>query len=116
MVEKQSRFALMIANLIQKANHIGYKVTFAEAYRPPDVAKLYAKEKKGISNSLHCQRLAVDLNVFKNGVWLKKGEDYEDLGKYWESIGGCWGQRFLDSFGRPNPDGNHFSLEHNGIK
>lgn len=116
MVEKQARFTLMISKLIQKANEMGYQMTFAEAYRPPDVAKLYASQKRGIANSLHCQRLAVDFNIFRDGKWLKKGEDYEDLGKYWESIGGSWGQRFIDSFGNPNPDGNHFSLEHNGVK
>ncbi|HAO1973206.1 TPA: M15 family peptidase, partial [Escherichia coli] len=31
-------------------------------------------------------------------------------GEYWESIGGTWGGRFSRA------DGNHFSLEHNGVK
>src|ERR1700688_4430215 len=104
MVEKQARFTLMIAKLINKSDDLGYKLTFAEAYRPPDVAEFYAKQKRGISNSLHIKRLAVDFNVFKNGVWLKNGADYEDLGKYWESIGGTWGQRFIDRGGNPDPD------------
>jgi len=108
MVEKQAKFTLMIAKLIEKANEMGYKMTFAEAYRPPELAELYAKQGRGIRNSLHRERLAVDFNVFKNGKYLMKGADFEDLGKWWESQGGTWGGRFND--------GNHFSLEHNGVK
>ncbi|HBJ0947911.1 TPA: M15 family metallopeptidase, partial [Escherichia coli] len=32
-------------------------------------------------------------------------------GEYWESLGGSWGGRF-----KSRPDGNHFSLEHNGVR
>lgn len=108
MVEKQAKFTLMIANLIKKADEMGYQLTFAEAYRPPELAELYAKQGRGIRNSLHCQRLAVDFNVFKNGKYLKSGKEFEDLGVWWESQAGTWGGRFND--------GNHFSLEHNGVK
>ena len=108
MVDKQSKFTMMISDLIKKSYELGYQMTFAEAYRPPDVAQLYAKQGRGIANSLHSQRLAVDFNVFKDGKLLSNGKNFEDLGKYWESIGGTWGGRFND--------GGHFSLEHNGIK
>ena len=108
MVEKQSKFSNMVADLIKKSYELGYMITFAEAYRPPDVAQLYAKQGRGIANSLHTQRLAVDFNIFKNGKLLTDGSQFEDLGKYWESLGGTWGGRFRD--------GNHFSLEHNGVK
>lgn len=33
------------------------------------------------------------------------------LGQYWESLGGSWGGRF-----KSRPDGNHFSLEHDGVR
>lgn len=108
MVEKQAKFVKMISDLIKKSYDLGYQMTFAEAYRPPDVADLYAKQGRGIKNSLHTQRLAVDFNIFKNGQLLTTGDQFEDLGKYWESLGGSWGGRFKD--------GNHFSLEHNGVK
>lgn len=106
--QKQSRFMRMLAQLIQKAEALGYEVTGAELYRPPRVAELYAEEGKGIRNSLHSQRLAVDLNLFKDGVYLTQTEDHRPLGEWWESIGGTWGGRF--------DDGNHYSLEHNGLK
>ncbi|MGN6347053.1 MAG: M15 family metallopeptidase [Candidatus Nitrosocosmicus sp.] len=108
MVEKQSKFTQMISDLIKKSYDLGYQMTFAEAYRPPEMAEIYAKDGRGIKNSLHCKRLAVDFNVFKNGNLLTDGKDFEDLGKYWESLGGSWGGRFKD--------GNHFSLEDNGVK
>ena len=106
--EKQALFTVMIAKLIFWADEHGYRLTFGEAYRTPEQAALNAKNGKGIKNSLHTQRLAVDFNLFKNGEWLTKSTDHQPLGEYWESIGGTWGGRFND--------GNHYSLEHNGVK
>lgn len=106
--EKQALFTVMIAQLINWADERGYRLTFGEAYRTPEQAALNAKSGKGIKNSLHTQRLAVDFNLFKNGEWLTKSTDHQPLGEYWESIGGTWGGRFND--------GNHYSLEHNGVK
>lgn len=109
--EKQQHFTFMVSQLIQWAYKAGYFMTFSEAYRTPEQAALNAKSGAGISNSLHTLRLAVDFNLFKAGVYLTKTEDYQPLGIYWESIGGSWGGRFVS-----RPDGNHFSLEHNGVK
>ncbi|HEN3661903.1 TPA: M15 family metallopeptidase [Yersinia enterocolitica] len=109
--EKQAVFTVMIAQLINWADEHGYRLTFGEAYRTSEQAALNAKNGKGITNSLHTQRLAVDFNLFINGQYQTKTEAYKPLGEYWESIGGSWGGRF-----KSNPDGNHFSLEHNGVK
>ena len=95
---KQSRFVRLIALLIIEAEHLGYELTFGDAYA-----------KKGhMPNSLHYKRLAFDLNLFYNGKYLTTTEDHRALGEYWESIGGSWGGRFKD--------GNHYSLEHKGVK
>lgn len=96
--EKQRKFARMIADLILFAYEHGYELTFGDAWAT-------AGHKK---NSNHYIRLAIDLNLFKDGVWLKKTTDHLPLGEYWESIGGSWGGRF--------DDGNHYSLEHEGNK
>lgn len=98
---KQAAFALAIAALILKAKDLDYQLTFGDAYRDP-------RCPYGHPTSLHKVRLAVDFNVFRDGVYLTQGEQYADLGEYWESIGGTWGGRF--------EDGNHFSFEHNGQK
>lgn len=96
--QKQSKFALMVAHLIQHAHHLGYEVTFGDAFRDP-------RCPHGHPNSLHRKRLAIDLNLFKDGEYLPSSEDHRPLGEFWESIGGSWGGRF--------EDGNHYSLEHN---
>lgn len=108
--EKQQLFTKLIAQLILWADEKGLRLTFGEAYRTPEQAALNAKSGKGIANSLHTQRLAVDLNLFKNGVYQTDSAAYKELGLYWESLGGAWGGRFS------RPDGNHFSLEHNGVR
>ncbi len=106
--EKQSKFALMVANLIKQASILGYEVTLGEAYRTPEQAKLNEQKGTGIARSLHCDRLAIDLNLFKDGIWLTSTADHQKLGEWWESIGGSWGGRFKD--------GNHYSLAHEGRK
>ena len=104
----QRKFTSMVGCLITWAYDHGYELTFAEAYRTPEQAALNAKAGKGIRNSLHTMRLAVDFNLFRDGVWLRNTEDHEPLGLYWESIGGSWGGRF--------GDGNHYSLSYGGVR
>ena len=63
-------------------------------------------------------KLAIDLDLFKDGegfemgckVYLTKTEDHRKLGEFWESLHPLcrWGGRF--------GDGNHYSLEHGGVK
>jgi hypothetical protein len=109
--EKQQLFTKLIAQLILWADEKGMRVTFGEAYRTPEQAAINAKKGSGISNSLHTKRLAVDLNLFINGKYQTDSAAYVELGKFWESLGGSWGGRF-----KTNPDGNHFSLEHEGVR
>lgn len=107
---KQRAFTLMVARLINFAYDSGYELTFGEAYRTPEQAALNAKTEAGISNSLHTKRLAIDFNLFIDGVYRTDSESYKPLGLYWESIGGSWGGRFQKK------DGNHFSLTHEGVR
>ena len=106
--EKQRLFTRMLADLIRHAYEQGYELTLGEAYRTPEQAALNAASGKGIANSLHTVRLAIDLNLFKDGKFLTSTEDHRPLGEWWESQGGAWGGRFKD--------GNHYSLEWEGRK
>lgn len=108
--EQQFLFAQDVAKLIQFAASQGYWVTFGEAFRTPEQAKLNADKGIGIEKSLHCERLAIDLNLYRDGVYLFNSKDYIPLGKYWESLdrqnkSGCW---FYDDKGKLKPDGGHF--------
>jgi hypothetical protein len=99
----------MVADLLHFGHTRGYEFTFGDAYRDPRVhGEMGVKQEYGSAYSNHKQRLAIDLNLFKDGKFLTTDKDHEPLGLYWESIGGAWGGRFND--------GNHYSLEHNGVK
>jgi len=116
--EKQRRFTRLVSDLIAYAYAQGYELTFGEAYRTPEQAALNAKNGKGIANSLHTQRLAIDLNLFYQGEYLTDSAAYRPLGLYWEQLEpDCfWGGLFKDRQGNPTPDGNHFSIGHEGRK
>jgi hypothetical protein len=108
--EQQRLFVKLIAQFILWAYDQGYEFTFGWAERPEWVAEIYAKQGKGIRNSLHTQRLAVDLNLFINGNYTTSEADYKPLGEKWETMHPLcrWGGRFSD--------GNHFSMEYGGRK
>ena len=107
---KQSFFAVLVAQLIQYATGLGYEVTFGEAYRSPEEAARLAKLGKGIAASLHTSRLAIDLNLFRNGVYLSSTEAHRPLGEWWERQHPMcrWGGRFKRA------DGNHYEINPKG--
>lgn len=110
---------VLMARLVLKADRLGYELTGGELWRSPEEAARLAKAGKGIKNSLHTQRLAIDLNLFKHGRYLTSTEAHRPLGAWWEAqsepgIECVWGGRFKDSRGRPKPDGNHYSIVHDG--
>jgi D-alanyl-D-alanine carboxypeptidase len=108
---QQSKFVLLIAQFIQWVySQPGLALTFGEAYRTPEQAAWDAQHGTGISNSLHTQRLAVDFNLFVNGVYQSGGDAYAPLGAHWEALGGSWGGAFASR------DYNHFSLEYGGVR
>ena len=107
--QKQREFTLMIAKLIVFAYERGYELTFGDAFRDPRVhGSVGEKKSYSSASSNHKIRLAVDLNLFKDGKFLTSSEDHKPLGVFWESLGGSWGGRFKD--------GNHYSLEWQGRK
>ena len=92
--QKQSRFARMVARLIDQAFAMGYEVTLGDAYRDPRVhGALGEKRSYSSSMSLHKQRLAIDLNLFRDGRYLSSTESHRPLGEWWEAQGGSWGGR-----------------------
>lgn len=108
--EQQSKFARMVADLIIKAYELGYEVTLGDAFRDPTLHGEFAVKKGyGAAKSFHKKRLAIDLNLFKDGKYLGSTEDHRQLGEWWESKGGSWGGRWAGA----RADGNHYSLGEN---
>jgi hypothetical protein len=97
--QKQSKFALMVAELIQYAYEQGYEITLGHAYRCSDCSV-------GHKKSLHKKRLAIDLNLFKDGAYLTDGTGHYELHFKWSQMGG-------------SPpianDLNHYSIAHDGM-
>lgn len=108
--QKQSLFIRLLAELIDFAYEEGYELTGGELWRSSFEAKRLADSGIGIKNSLHCDRLAIDLNLFKNGKFLPNTDDHLILGMFWESLHpDCrWGGHFSD--------GNHYSITDSGRK
>ena len=107
--EKQRLFMQLIPRLIDYIHEQGYECTLGDGYRDPRLFGEVGESKGyGYRNSCHKKRLAIDLNLFKDGKYLSKTEDHQPIGEYWEqmSIFARWGGRFND--------GNHYSFEHEG--
>lgn len=110
--EKQRLFCRLVGELITWCYTNGFELTFGEAVRTQAQATANSKAGIGLANSLHLIRLAVDFNLFIAGVYQRDSEAYRALGAFWKSLHPLcrWGGDFS------RPDGNHFSLEHEGVK
>ncbi len=111
--EKQAVFARNVAKLIEFIFTQGYSCSLGETYRTQAQALAYSKEGKGIVNSLHCKRLAIDINLFSpEGSYFPDTKDYEPFGKYWEALDPAnrWGGNFPKYRPGARADGNHFQM------
>lgn len=134
LAEKQRELPLMFASLVTWAYSQGYELTLGEAYRSDEQSEINAigpaarvhladlvatqfpilatkirnNTGSGIRGSLHGERLAIDLNLFINGIYQTSSEAYRPLGEKWLALGGTWGGIW--------GDGNHFSIAHEGLK
>jgi len=100
LVDKQDKFAGMVSLLVEYMRFKGYQVTYGDAYRDDRVTY-------GHPRSTHRSRLAVDLNLFKDGVYLADGDDHNHFHDLWDLIGGAE---------RIDKDLNHYSLSHGGLR
>lgn len=109
--EKRVLFTGLLGKLIAWGHENGYMIAIDQAKRTQAEADANAKSGAGISNSLHLIPLAADFVLYINGEYKTQTEDYKALGIYWKSLHrDCrWGGDFS------KPDGNHFSLQHNGV-
>lgn len=102
--EAQEIFALNIAQLIVIIFKHRFTCTLGEAWRTKEMAEIYVERGIGILNSSHRKRLALDINLFKNGKYLKTTAVHKVFGDIWESMhpNNRWGGRY--------GDGNHYEM------
>ena len=110
--EQQRLFVKLVGQFIGWCYDNGYELTFGEAWRTPQQAALNAKAGIGIANSLHTQRLAVDLNLWQGGQYITDPTAYKPLGDQWKTMHelACWGGDFK------SVDADHFSMTFGGVK
>lgn len=130
--QAQSKFSLMIAQLIIWGNENGFTFTFGEAHRTDEQQILYFtgfdvklindtptlikdKQKSKTLNSNHKSKLAIDLNIFKDGQYITSFADTKPIGDKWESMdrknrwGGDWNQNDIEDGFMDTP---HFEYRH----
>lgn len=102
MNRKQCKFSVAVANLILYADAQGYGFTLGDASDTN-------KNDGHMENSNHHVRLAIDLNLFVDGEYIRESihPAWGELHSYWENHLG--GAPMIIS------DANHFSFEHNGV-
>ena len=102
---KQRLFAKNIGKLIEWAYDHGYELTFGDAFRDAETMA-----RRGHPRSNHGSRLAVDFNLFIDGVYQTTTAAHAPMGEYWKSLheDNAWGGDFND--------GNHYSMAHGGRK
>ena len=107
--KRQSQFALNVAFLILEAEKRGYEITLGDAFRDKRVHGEYGEEK-GYSHpkSTHKVKLAIDLNLFKDGHYISNDEGHRELHEFW--VEKCGGSPMIEK------DPNHYSYEYQGIR
>ena len=106
--QKQSLFVKLVCRLLIRAQGWGYELTFGDAHRSRDEQERLAELGVGanVDDSCHPLKLAIDMNLFRDGRYLRSTESHRRLGEWWEQQHPLcrWGGRF--------GDGNHYSLKH----
>jgi hypothetical protein len=110
--EKQVEFTRTLGHFIVWCFRNDYEVIGAELFRTKEQAEIYAASGKGILNSVHRLKLAIDLFRVVGGSVSWDNKDYEPLGKKWKAMhpDARWGGDFS------NRDAVHFSFEYKGRK
>ena len=108
--EAQRLFTFYLPRLLDHVQELGLECSVGEAYRTPEQAQWNAEHGIGIAHSLHTDRLAIDLNLFKDGAYTDDLDDYRPLGEYWKGLtpAARWGGDFT------SPDADHFSIAWEG--
>lgn len=118
--EQRCLFTLMVGELIVwvPSNLPEHALALAEVKRTKAQADANAASGAGISNSLHLLGLAVDFDLYVDGVYQESSEAHARIGEKWKSMHPLnrWGGDFRNREGKPKPDGNHYSSERDGVK
>ncbi len=109
--QKQELFSRLLPSLYLKAFELGFEIRGGDQFRDPRVhGRFGGKRGYGRAKSCHKLKLAIDLNLMRNGRLVTSTKGHKELGEWWERQDELcrWGGRFND--------GNHYSLTHWGSR
>lgn len=134
LLSRQIHFTMLTAIFIAEVYRRGYVITTGDGERNPMAFGEFGEPGPyGHPKSNHKRRLAHDWHLYKwvgtgtpihrgdgsfdyshcSGQWVycSKTEDHYDLGQFWKGLNPLcrWGGDFR------SPDGNHYSLEYQGM-
>ncbi len=101
----QSEFLVNAAKLILWAHENGFELTGGDLWRSPEEC-----QRRGFINSQHGRRLAIDLNLFIEGTYMRSSAAHRPLGEYWTGL------HELARWGGDWDDGNHYSFQYQEFK
>lgn len=111
LLSLQFLFASLVPRLIDKIFASGLCCTLDEVWRSQAEANILAQEGLGIKPSVHCLKLAIDINLFSpDNDYLSDVGSHRPFGTFWKTLHPfCrWGGDFTTG------DGNHYSVIYNG--
>ena len=107
--KKQSDFMYMVGELIRFTQPLeecyGVYVKVVEWNRTIETQKAYKNADPPLTKTLksnHIIGLAVDFAVIKDGKVCYESEIMDQMGAFWESIGGVWGGNWKTFVDRPH--------------
>lgn len=116
MVTVQAEFLLQACELVQWATAEGYVITGGELWRSVEQQKIYVSTGRSKTmQSSHLDRLAIDLNIFKDGKLCTR-EQIKPIGDRWEAMhpknrwGGNW-RGLVDAGKSSFVDAPHFERQ-----
>jgi hypothetical protein len=89
--KKQEEFSRALVLLLMYMHSEGFQTRLGDTY---------PGKFEHAPGGKHPLGLAIDINLFRDGVYLTKTEDHEKFGKFWVALGGIWGGDW--------EDGNHY--------
>lgn len=102
LINAQWEFLKNLSELIQFIESKGHIATGGELQRTIYQQKEYLRTGRTQTiNSLHLSKMAIDLAIFKDNIWLQDRESLQQFGNFWESLhpdnewGGNW-KSFID--------------------
>ena len=108
--DKQRLFFRLLPRLLDKVIELSYEGTTGDAFRDPRVhGEIGVRRGYGHPKSAHKNKLAIDINLFKDGRYITDDEGHREIGEWWVQ------QHPLCRCGSSFGDYNHYSIEHNGV-